>query len=181
MKININRSQRTIILYSIGIIILSLIFILFMFNPLIKNTMRKRKRLTTKVRTLERQTAEINEIKRIAAECDILKKEIEEYPLIKEEKISSFILNSLLKASNKSGVEFISIEPLIVRDKDIFKYLKLEAKIKSGFHELGKFISEIRRLNGLFFVDNIEIGNRDKISGIITSNLEISVYILIEE
>jgi len=181
MKIKISRSKKSIIFYSIGLIILFVIVVLFVYDPLINNTIKKRGRLMMSERTLRRYTSEIDAVKNIEEENNTLQKELSKYTGIKEEKMTSFIFNSLLKASNRSGVEFISIDPLDIREKDGFKYLKLEAKTKSGFHELGKFISEIRRLNGLFFVDNIEIENKDKMSDVITSKLEISVYILSEE
>jgi len=126
-------------------------------------------------------TSEIDKIQDIEEENNTLQKEIKKYTAIKQEKVTSFILNSLLKASNKSGVEFISIEPLEVGNKRGFKYMKLEAKTKSGFHELARFISEIRRLKGLFFVNNIELENANNTGDVVTSKLEISVYIPSEE
>ncbi len=181
MKIKVTRSQKTIAFYSITILLLFVIVVLFIYTPLINNTIKKRRRLIMSEKTFKRHTSEIDEIKIIEEECEALQKELKKYTGIKKGKITSFILNSLLKASTKSGVEFISIEPLDIRDKNGFKYLKLQAKTKSGFHELGRFISEIRRLNGLFFVDNIEMENKDKMSAIITTKLEISVYIPTEE
>ena len=181
MKIKITRSHKTVALYSIGLIILFVVVIAFIYNPLINNTIKKRKRLMMSEITVRRHTSEIDEIKYFEEENNALQIELKKYAGIKKEKIASFILNSLLSAANKSGVEFISIEPLDIRDKNGYKYLKIEASTKSGFHEIGRFISEVRRLDGLFFVDEIEIVSKDDMGDIITLNLEISVYIYIEE
>ena len=181
MPIRITRSQKISILYSLGLIILFIIVILLIYNPLINNTIKKRRRLLMSELTFRKHTTEIDEIKRIEEENIVFQEELEKFTGIYKEKMTSSILNSLLKASNRSGVEFISIEPLDIREKNGFQYLKLQVKTKSGFHEMGRFLSEIRILKGLFFVDNIELENTDKTSNVISSKLEISVYIPIEE
>ena len=181
MNAKVSRPLKLTILYSIAVIMLLVIVALFIYTPLIKNTIKKRRKLMTSEETYIKHTSEIDETKSMEEENVALQEELEKYAGIKEEKMSSFILNSLLKASNKSGVEFISIDPLDIREKQGFKYLKLEAKTKSGFHEIGRFISEVRRLDGLFFVENIELENKDKIGDIIISKLEIFVYLPVEE
>ena len=129
-------------------------------------------------RTYAKHSSEVDASLIIETENETLEKELRKFTGIRKEKVTSSILNSLIKASNKSGVDFISVDPLDVRDKNGFKYIKLQVMCKSGFHEMGSFLSEIRKLNGLFFVDDIEMRCEDLTSNEITSVIEMSVYVL---
>jgi Tfp pilus assembly protein PilO len=181
MPAKISRSHKTTAFFSIGFFILIIIVILFIYNPLIENTMKKRGRFLMSARAFVRHTSEINVTDNLEEENRLLRNELKKYSGISEEKISSSILKSLLKASNKSGVEFISIDPLDIREKNGFKYMKLNVMTKSGFHEIARFLSEVRRLKGLFLVDNVELEAKDVTSNEIASKIEISVYILQSE
>jgi len=181
MKFRFSRFSKTTVLYVLAVIIILSLLTVLVYVPLIKSASRKRIKLVKSENIYKKHTSEINAVTNINEENEFLKKTLKKYGSIKIEKITSYILNSLLKASKKSGVEFISIEPVDIRDKNGFKYLKLEAKTRSGFHELGLFLSEIRRIDGLFFVDNIEIENKENVGAVITSKIVISVYITVQE
>jgi Tfp pilus assembly protein PilO len=174
MKLTFTRSRKTIFFYSLCLIVFLVLMVHFVYIPLVNNLIKKRARFMLSSSTLQKRTSEIEEIERMKQENTLLKKELEKYSGVKQEKITSFILKSLLQAASSSGVEFISIDPIDIRDRNGFKYLKLEAKTKSGFHQLARFISEVRRLTGLFFVDSIETETE---GSHLISEIMVSVYI----
>jgi len=181
MKFRFTRSKKAIVFYVLGVIIILSLLTVLVYVPFIKSASKKRKKLVKSEGIYREHSSEINAVTNIDKENEFLKKTLKKYSSIKVEKVTSYILNSLLKASKKSGVEFISIEPVDMRDKNGFKYLKLKARTRSGFHELGLFLSEIRRIDGLFFVDNIEIENKENVGAVITSKIAISVYITVQQ
>lgn len=176
MPLKISSSQRINALVFITFLALLFPLILFVYNPLAYKVLRNRRHLQIEKRRLDSYRLEVSEAKQIAQENEILEKELKKYSGVKIEKVTSSILKSLLKASKRSNVEFISIDPIDVLDKNDFKYIKLQVQAKSGFHEIGYFFSEIRRLNGLFFIDNIELSCKDRTSNEIISKMEMSVY-----
>lgn len=178
--------QRTLIVLVLSLAIFAG-YIYFMLLPQIN-------RVTRLARDTNKMKVELKSAKSIIAERNGLKKKLDEYKekvelyekkLPAEQEIPSLLenLSNMAKAAN---IKITSIMPAVNEGKDqmqgqLYREIPIRITAKSGYHELGRFLSNLENADRFMKVTQIAIKSNDASPKMHDVDLTVCTYILLPE
>lgn len=157
MKLSESRTQQTIVFF----VVLILILILFFRFPYTSNQ-QKIKSLTAqgdslkiKVQKAELAKARLPELQakiaRLEAEWEVAKE------MLPQEKEIPKLIQQISNSGTKAGASFILFKPGGPVQKANYSEIPVQIKITGGYHQLGKFLSNVGNLSRIVNVPSIKI------------------------
>lgn len=92
----------------------------------------------------------------------------------------SHLLDTLIAAAEKSGIDFISIVPSEIVDHGKYREFPMEIEVRARFHNLGQFVNEIERSSTTITVVGLSIGTSEAGTrqGLLSISLEAVAYLV---
>lgn len=179
-----NPKQAIIVVAGIAIAV-AYFYVKFLLLPQIHGAARSFKKANTmrsEVKTAENDIAKIDKLKK---EISAYRSKIEVYErMLPVEQEVPKLLESLSTMANSSSVKIVGITPLASRQEEspenIYQEIPIMISAKSGYHELGKFLSDLESSDR--FMKVADIGIRENSSSVKRHDVELLVltYVLLE-
>ena len=193
LKLNINKlskeKSQLLVLYFLVVVILLASYFYFFLQP--------------KIRMLQETLPKVNRIQKALAEADRLIANTvslkEEIATLKEEvgcyesqlpteKEIPVILDHLSELSSQEKVTIVSIKELGVRqdpeaegEEQVYHEIPIAIEMKSGYHQLSKFVNQIENSDRLMKINDVEI--KSDLENLSEHNIQIviSCFVLVKE
>ncbi len=157
MNLKESKTQQTIVFF----ILIILVLILFFRFPYTSNQNKikaleeKRNSLQIKVQEAEAAKARLPELQariaRLEAEWEIAKE------MLPQEKEIPKLIQQISNSGTKAGVSFLLFKPSGPVPKQNYSEIPVQIKVACGYHQLGKFLSNIGNLSRIVNVPSIRI------------------------
>ncbi len=157
MNLKEPKTQQTIVFF----VVLILVLILFFRFPFtsnqhkIKSLGAKKDSLQIKVQEAEAAKARLPELQariaRLEAEWEIAKE------MLPQEKEIPKLIQQISNSGTKAGVSFLLFKPSGPVPKANYSEIPVQIKIACGYHQLGKFLSNVGNLSRIVNVPAIKI------------------------
>jgi type IV pilus assembly protein PilO len=162
MNIRDPKTQKTIFFFVI-VIILLILFFRFPFttrNNQISQLKSTRDSLQIEVQKAEQARARLPELQAKIARLEIQWEKAKEM-LPKEKEIPSLI-QQISNSGTKAGVSFLLFKPSGPQTKQNYSEIPVQIKVQCGYHQLGKFLSNIGNLARIVNVPSVKMKAGDK-------------------
>ena len=185
----LNKEKSQLLVLSLLVIVIMLVSYFYFF---LKPKAAVLREILPEAAALDKEVMEtgklISNIDDFKKEISKLKKEVGQYEtkLPTEKEITS-ILNQLSALASQEQVKIIGIRELgITRDdaeekERAYKEVPIEIEMKSGYHQLGRFINKIESSDRLMKIESLEINSNYQNLTEHTVKLVISSFVLVKE
>ncbi len=157
MNLREPKTQQAIIFFVILIIVL-ILFFRFPYTSnknKIKELTDRRNALQTEVQAAEAARARLPELQARIARLEIEWEKAKEM-LPKEKEIPSLI-QQISNSGTKAGVSFLLFKPSGPQAKQLYSEIPVEIRVSCGYHQLGRFLSNIGNLARIVNVPSVQI------------------------
>lgn len=135
-----------------GIIILSIIIAINIYNKQVKN-----------IESLEKRKDEESRRAKVLENISSLEKKASNYKRLLSKRDASEVINTITELSRATDINIISIRPLQPQSFTEYEKLPFELIILvPNYHALGKFVNEIENLNDVYLVEAISFDSKPK-------------------
>ena len=154
-KIDINQLLKNKnILTNIGIIILALFV-----------TVNMHKGQAKKINLLKNKISQENEISVSLGEVESLEEKVNKIKgNLPKDLSSDIVIERISSIANKRNIRISSIDSQTALDREMYQLLPVRLEIKTGYHNLGHFISDIEQ-TGIFRVKALNVRGEKTYSG----------------
>jgi Tfp pilus assembly protein PilO len=92
----------------------------------------------------------------------------------------SHLLDVLIAAAGKSGIDFVSIVPSQIVDHGKYREVPLEIQLRARFHSVGRFVNEVERSSTTMKIVGISMSvpEEDVVQGSLEIGLEAVAYLV---
>jgi type IV pilus assembly protein PilO len=164
LKIDLEKNKKeTLILIGLVSLIVFVVYFQFILRPQIAGTARAVMKMTRARADLASAKSAISNIEALKKDIGSYKAKIVRYEemLPAAEEIPS-LLENLSTMARKSNVKIVGITPMATKKElkakpQIYKEIPILISAKSGYHELGKFLSNLENSDRFMKIADIEI------------------------
>jgi len=174
-----NLSLRERVLMGGGYFLVVLVLFTLVFQPKQQEQTRLQERINTVKSELDTLSLNLADIKQ-KVESGGQKTKASESPWDLEQVLSkdkiSHLFNKIRKAAKQGNVDIISVRPRVVEEKENYLLLSIHIDTLSRFQE---FLDYLERLEGLadpLWVSDIKMETDEEMSPLLSSRLNVQVY-----
>jgi len=163
MNLKEQKNQKLLIFFVILIIVLIVFFFVWPFKANqkeIKQITAYRDSLQTEVQKAEAARARLPELQAKIARLEIEWEKAKEM-LPKAKEIPSLI-QQISNSGTKAGVSFLLFKPSGIIAKTNYSEIPVQIKVSCGYHQLGKFLSNVGNLARIVNVPSVKIKTGNK-------------------
>ena len=185
----LGREKNQFLILSVLVIAIILVAYFYFF---LKPQISALRKVLPKVGAVNKDIKEVNKqidsIDEVKARINALKEKVGQYETrLPTKKEISLILNHLSALASKEDIKIIGIKELdtikgeMQEGEQAYSGVPIEIDMKSGYHQLGKFISEIESSDRLMKIDDLEIKSTSENLTEHDVKLIISSFVLVQE
>jgi type IV pilus assembly protein PilO len=153
-----NNPKNTIIAGGVFFVAICIIFYSALYGPLVKKIGEQEKVLSEKQAKLEETKTIASQLESLEMQNRILEEELKESSKrLPQEKEIPDLLRKITNLGNKNHVDFIYFNPQTVVPRDFYKEVPIRVSVRSTYHNLGIFLSELGQLERIVNTSDIQI------------------------